>query len=65
MIGGGIAGCGAAWALARPSKVSALDTDETTTVPAEVVLFEKEPRLGGNAKTHEWRPRAGLRQCGE
>ena len=40
VIGGGIAGCGAAWSLAAAGH--------------DVHIFESEPRLGGNAKTHEW-----------
>ena len=40
VVGGGIAGCGAGWALARDG--------------FEVHLFEAEATLGGNAKTHTW-----------
>lgn len=40
VVGGGIAGCGAAWSLARAG--------------VEVELFEAAPTLGGNAKTHLW-----------
>jgi predicted NAD/FAD-binding protein len=40
VIGAGIAGMGAAWALHRSG--------------AEVSLFERAPRLGGNAKTWRW-----------
>ena len=42
VVGGGIAGCTAAWALDRAG--------------LEVELFESEPTLGGNAKTHTWPP---------
>ncbi|RZV52252.1 MAG: FAD-dependent oxidoreductase, partial [Deltaproteobacteria bacterium] len=41
VVGGGIAGVGAAWALHRSGY--------------EVDLFEKGPALGGNAKTFRWR----------
>ena len=40
VVGGGIAGSTAAWALERAG--------------VEVELFESEPTLGGNAKTHTW-----------
>ena len=40
IIGGGIAGVGAAWSLHRAG--------------FEVELFEKGPALGGNAKTFRW-----------
>lgn len=40
VVGGGIAGCGAAWALQRSG--------------AKVVLYEKRDVVGGNAKTHAW-----------
>jgi len=40
VIGGGIAGSGAAWALNRDG--------------FDVVLFEERDKLGGNAKTHTW-----------
>jgi predicted NAD/FAD-binding protein len=40
VIGGGIAGVGAAWALSRSGY--------------EVEIFEKGPALGGNAKTFRW-----------
>lgn len=40
IIGGGIAGAAAAWALDRAG--------------FEVTLLEASPRLGGNAKTHTW-----------
>ena len=40
VVGGGIAGCGAAWSLKRAGH--------------DVTIFEAEPSLGGNAKTHEW-----------
>eukprot|EP01045_Picozoa_sp_COSAG04_P021870 COSAG04_NODE_2391_length_4216_cov_4.177071_5_plen_234_part_00 len=40
VIGGGIAGCGAAWSLAAAGY--------------DVHMFEAAERLGGNAKTHEW-----------
>jgi predicted NAD/FAD-binding protein len=40
VVGGGIAGCAAAWALDRAG--------------VEVELFEARPTLGGNAKTHTW-----------
>jgi predicted NAD/FAD-binding protein len=40
VIGGGIAGCSAAWSLARAG--------------ADVHIFETRPTLGGNAKTHVW-----------
>lgn len=45
MIGGGIAGCGAAWSLHRAG--------------FEVELFEAGPTLGGNAKTHAWQVEGG------
>ena len=41
VVGGGIAGVGAAWALNRAGY--------------EVDIFEKGPALGGNAKTFRWR----------
>ena len=40
VIGSGIAGCGAAWSLRR----SGID----------VVLYEKKPTIGGNAKAFKW-----------
>lgn len=40
VVGGGIAGCGAAWALKRDGH--------------DVILFEEKASLGGNAKTHIW-----------
>lgn len=40
VIGGGIAGMGAAWSLKRAGK--------------QVALFEKKPKLGGNAKSYTW-----------
>lgn len=40
VIGGGIAGCGAAWALKQSGH--------------EVVLYEERETLGGNAKTFTW-----------
>lgn len=40
VIGGGIAGCGAAWALRKSGH--------------DVVLYEERDVLGGNAKTHTW-----------
>lgn len=40
VIGGGIAGCGAAWALTEDG--------------FDVHLFEAEQVVGGNAKTHTW-----------
>ena len=40
VIGGGIAGAGAAWSLRKAGK--------------EVVLYEKKPKLGGNAKMYTW-----------
>lgn len=40
VIGAGIAGMGVAWALRRRG--------------FEVTVFEKNPALGGNAKTHRW-----------
>lgn len=40
MVGGGIAGCGAAWALHRAG--------------VDVELFEAAAVIGGNAKTHDW-----------
>lgn len=40
IIGGGIAGTGAAWSLHRAGY--------------DVALFEKGPALGGNAKTYRW-----------
>lgn len=43
VIGGGIAGSGAAWALARSGA-------------CDVTLYEPRSVLGGNAKTHLWTP---------
>ena len=40
VVGGGIAGVGAAWSLHRAGY--------------EVELFERGPALGGNAKTFRW-----------
>lgn len=40
IIGGGIAGVGAAWSLKQAG--------------CNVTIFEKMPTLGGNAKTHTW-----------
>ena len=40
VIGGGIAGCGAAWSCARAG--------------AKVTLYEARKELGGNAKTFTW-----------
>ena len=40
VIGGGIAGCGAAWALAREG--------------FDVTLFEARKQISGNARTFEW-----------
>ena len=40
IVGGGIAGLGAAWALHRSG--------------FNVTVFEKKPTLGGNAKAHNW-----------
>lgn len=45
VIGGGIAGVGAAWALHRAGY--------------EVDIFEKGPALGGNAKTFRWKTEQG------
>lgn len=45
IIGGGIAGVGAAWSLHRAGYA--------------VELFEKGPALGGNAKTFRWKTEAG------
>jgi predicted NAD/FAD-binding protein len=45
VIGGGIAGVGAAWSLRRAGY--------------EVELFEKGPALGGNAKTFRWESEGG------
>ena len=45
VIGGGIAGVGAAWSLHRAGY--------------DVELFEKAPALGGNAKTFRWRTQDG------
>ena len=45
VIGGGIAGVGAAWSLDRAGY--------------EVELFEKGPALGGNAKTFRWATESG------
>lgn len=45
VVGGGIAGVGAAWALHRGGY--------------EVELFEKGPALGGNAKTFRWETKDG------
>ena len=41
IIGAGIAGMGCAWALHRSG--------------AHVTVYEREPEIGGNAKTHTWR----------
>ncbi len=41
VVGGGIAGTAAAWALHQGG--------------SEVWLFEQNPALGGNAKTHDWK----------
>ena len=40
IVGSGIAGSGAAWALSHAG--------------ANVKVYEKKPQLGGNAKTYEW-----------
>jgi NADPH-dependent 2,4-dienoyl-CoA reductase/sulfur reductase-like enzyme len=52
VVGGGIAGCGAAWALQKAGH--------------EVVLYEERENLGGNAKTFQWdlpgKPITGKRQ---
>jgi predicted NAD/FAD-binding protein len=40
VVGAGIAGCAAAWSLRRAG--------------FQVELFEAEPSIGGNAKTHDW-----------
>lgn len=40
IIGAGIAGMGCAWALHRSG--------------ARVTVYEREPEIGGNAKTHSW-----------
>ena len=40
VIGGGIAGCGAAWALTQSG--------------FDVVLYEARPQVSGNARTFEW-----------
>jgi predicted NAD/FAD-binding protein len=45
VVGGGIAGVGAAWSLHRAGY--------------EVELFEKGPALGGNAKTFRWQAESG------
>ncbi len=45
VVGGGIAGVGAAWSLSRSGY--------------EVDIFEKGPALGGNAKTFRWRTDRG------
>ena len=45
VVGGGIAGVGAAWSLSRSGY--------------EVDIFEKGPALGGNAKTFRWRTEEG------
>lgn len=45
VVGGGIAGVGAAWSLSRAGY--------------EVDIFEKGPALGGNAKTFSWRTDEG------
>lgn len=51
VIGGGIAGVSAAWALQE------LGASLPEGAPAiEVHLFEERPVLGGNAKTHLWAP---------
>ncbi|PRP95204.1 FAD-dependent oxidoreductase [Enhygromyxa salina] len=47
VVGGGIAGCGAAWALDRAG--------------FEVELFEASAELGGNAKTIDWQTDEGQR----
>jgi hypothetical protein len=44
VIGGGIAGTGCAWSIARSGHKHNLN----------VTLFEQRDTLGGNAKTHEW-----------
>lgn len=50
VIGSGIAGCGAAWALKRSGW--------------DVTIYERNPVVGGNAKVHTWdfpdKPRSGL-----
>jgi predicted NAD/FAD-binding protein len=48
VIGGGIAGCGAAYSLAKSGAV-------------EVTLFEERGILGGNAKTNAWEEFGGVR----
>lgn len=48
VIGGGIAGCGAAYSLAKSGAV-------------EVTLFEERGILGGNAKTNAWDQFGGVR----
>ena len=45
VVGGGIAGSGAAWSLKQAGH--------------DVTIFEAEPALGGNAKTHEWEGSGG------
>ena len=40
VVGGGIAGCSTAWAMARSGY--------------RVTLVEKQSRIGGNAKIHRW-----------
>lgn len=45
IIGAGIAGMGCAWALHRSG--------------AHVTVYERESEIGGNAKTHTWRPSDG------
>lgn len=40
VVGGGIAGCGAAWSLRRAG--------------IDATIYEKKPKLGGNAKQYTW-----------
>jgi hypothetical protein len=47
VVGGGIAGAGAAWSLRRSG--------------FDVVLFERKPKLGGNAKSFTWQVENGAK----
>jgi hypothetical protein len=55
VIGGGIAGCGAAWALARGGGEGGGGGTSAEAAACSVEVFDAHPeRLGGNAKTHQW-----------
>eukprot|EP00466_Bigelowiella_natans_P001081 jgi/Bigna1/75094/fgenesh1_pg.32_\ len=66
IVGGGIAGCGAAWALAgigrkkksegKEAKGNDRNTANRSTIRnnVEVTLIEAQEELGGNAKTKTW-----------